>query len=176
MNSSDIDNKKSELRIWAKNKRKEIDIKLVSNLIIYKLLELAEYKNAHNIMIFYPLPNEIDLLELTKDKTKNFYLPKICGDELLCCPYDNSTKLQLSSFKTLEPTTKPCNKENLDLIIVPALACDKKNYRLGYGKGFYDRFLKDLTAIKIVCIPQKLVLENIYPNDFDIPVDKIITE
>ena len=64
----------------------------------------------------------------------------------------------------------------IDLVVVPALCCDKKNYRLGYGGGFYDRFLNDFCGIKIVCLPKKLLVDTVYPEEFDIPVDLVITE
>ena len=63
----------------------------------------------------------------------------------------------------------------IDLVIVPALAVDKNNYRLGYGGGFYDRFLRDKSVTKIVCIPKELIVESVYPEKFDIPVDIVVT-
>ena len=88
--------------------------------------------------------------------------------------YFNHT-MEKSCFKTKEPITNPVNKELLDLIIIPALAVDKNNYRLGYGGGYYDRFLIDMKAYKIVCVPNSFCVDTIYPNEFDIKIDKIIT-
>ena len=167
---------KSQIRKWAKELRKQIDIKSVSEVLVEKLKQTIEYKSAENIILFFPLENEIDLRELLKDKTKNFYLPKIDGKNLLCCPYNLDCELEESCYKTQEPTTQPCNKNILDLVIIPALACDKNNYRLGYGGGFYDRFLQDLRAKKIVCIPKQFLIDNVCAESHDIKVDMVITD
>lgn len=160
---------KTALRKWAKEERKKYSC---DSVLIKTLIETEEYKQAKNIMIFYPLKDEVNLLPLLKDKTKNFYLPKIDGKNLLCCPYSEGDELCESCFKTQEPKTS--NAINPDLVIVPALAVDKNNYRLGYGGGFYDRFLAQQKCKTIVCIPHQLVVETVYPEEFDVPVDKVI--
>lgn len=170
---------KQELRKWAKEVRSKLDIETLSGIFVQKLRQTEEYKNAKNIMIFYPLEDEVNLLSLTEDKTKNFYLPKIDGDNLLCCKFDKDTRLCESCFNTKEPVEK--NISAPDLVIVPALAVDKNNYRLGYGKGFYDRFLgvnnyDNYSPKTITCIPKQLITETVFPNEYDIPVDLIITD
>lgn len=163
---------KKELRIWAKNfgaLREERSCKLVE-----KLCQTIEYKQAQNVMIFYPLKNEVNLLSLLEDKSKHFFLPKIEGQNLLCCEYKNGDKVCHSCFKTVEPLSEPTDKNNIDLIVVPALCCDKNNYRLGYGGGFYDRFLADYKGKTIVCLPQELIVDTIFPDKYDLPVDLVI--
>ena len=167
-------NGKSDLRKWAKDERQKLEMSGLSKSLVVKLKELDEYKNSKNVMIFYPLNNEVNLLTLLDDRTKNFYLPKICGDELLCCPYEQNAELEYSCFKTKEPVSAPVEKSLLDLVIVPALAVDKSNYRLGYGRGFYDRFLADISCHKIVCIPKCLIVDTIYPEFNDIKMDTIV--
>ena len=166
---------KQQLRIWAKKERKKLDIKALSYEIVKKLQDTEVYKQAKNIMLFYPLKEEISLLSLLEDKTKNFYLPKIEGDNLLCCPYDLGDTLCESCFKTKEPLSNPISKDLIDLVIIPALAVDRNNYRLGYGGGFYDRFLANIDVLKIVCIPKILLVDTVFPELHDIKIDKIIT-
>ena len=148
----------------------------LSKKLTQKLTLLEEYKSAKNIMIFYPLKDEVDLLPLMKDKTKNFYLPKIEGENLVCCSFKEGEETCLSCFKTCEPKSKPCDKSLIDMVIVPALAVDKNGYRLGYGKGFYDRFLKDFSGIKAVCIPSELIVDDVFHEEHDVKTDMIITE
>ena len=168
-------NNKQQLRIWAKEERKKLDIPKISLELLHKLKETEEYRQAKNIMIFYPLKDEINLLGLLEDSDKNFYLPKIDGENLLCCFFSKDTELCESCFKTKEPTTEPVEKSLIDLVIVPALAVDKNNYRLGYGGGFYDRFLSGVNITKIVCVPKELLVETVYPEKHDIKIDKVIT-
>ena len=167
---------KQWLRKWAKSERAKLDILALSLKLAEKLRNCNEYKNAKNVMLFYPLENEVNLLDLLNDRTKNFYLPKIEGKNLLCCPYSENDELCISCFKTKEPLTMAVEKTIIDLVIVPALAVDKNNYRLGYGGGFYDRFLENMECVKISCIPNHLLVENIYPEKNDIPLDIVITE
>ena len=169
---------KTDLRIWAKTERSKLDISGISKKLAKNLINTKEYQQSKNIMVYYPLKNEVDLRLLFEDKTKNFYLPKVKDNELLCCPYKLEDKLYSSCFNTKEPFTEPIEIQNIDLIIIPALACDINNYRLGYGGGDYDRFLsnKKIKAKKIVCIPRELIVSTIYPEEFDIPVDKVITQ
>lgn len=168
-------NNKQQLRKWAKEERKKLDIEKISLEIVQKLKETDEYKKAKNIMIFYPLKDEINLLGLLEDFDKKFYLPKIEGENLLCCPFGKEDELCDSCFKTKEPATNPIEKGLIDLVIVPALAVDKNNYRLGYGGGFYDRFLVGVNVTKIVCIPKEFLFKTVFPEEHDIKIDKIIT-
>ena len=167
---------KKFLRQWAKSKRKELDMENISAILADKLVQTDEYKNSKNVMLFYPMPEEVNLLSLLNDNSKNFYLPRINGNELECCPYCRGDKLCESKFHTQEPICQACNKTDIDLVVVPALACDINGYRLGYGGGFYDRFLKDFKGIKVCCIPKELITENIYPEKHDIKIDLIITD
>ena len=166
---------KASLRQWAKEERKKLDIEKISRALAEKLVKTNEYKQAKNIMLFYPTEFEINLLSILKDKTKNFYLPKINGKELLCCPYSDGEETCLSCFKTCEPLTEPCDKSLIDLVIVPALCCDKKNYRLGYGGGFYDKFLKGISCKTLICIPEQFIVDTIFPEEHDIPVNTVIS-
>ncbi len=168
---------KKELRIKAKKIRNSLDIKTISENIVKNILDLKVYQEAKNVMIFYPLKYEIHLLALLNGN-KNFYLPRVNGSELLVCPYKTGDELIISKFNTKEPTSKPVNPNILDIIFVPALMiCDNFN-RLGYGGGFYDRFLSQnaTNATKIVAIPSQLRIENLPSESFDIKMDIIVTE
>lgn len=170
---------KKELRKNATKIRSSLNIKQISEAITDRILELEVYKKASNVMIFYPLVHEINLLGLlSKSPEKNFYLPKVHGKELLVCPYKMEDKLILSDFKTQEPATAPIKTEILDIIFVPALMVDKNFNRLGYGGGFYDRFLSKnaARAKKIVAIPNALITEHLPSEDFDIKIDIVINE
>ena len=166
-----MDNK-TDLRLRAKSIRKTLDIARLSENASEKIRQTELYKNVKNVLIFYPMRYEINLLELLKDN-KNFYLPKVCGSELLVCPY--SDKLVKSEFNVCEPCSNPVSAEIIELAIVPALMADKEGYRLGYGGGFYDRFLSGNPHIKtIVPIATELFVDKLPRENCDVPVDYVL--
>ena len=165
---------KTHIRTIFKEERKKLDIALISKDIVKNIRSSDFYKNAEHVMLFYPLKYEINLLDLLNDN-KNFYFPKVAGENLLVCPYDGSIRLEKSSLNIYEPVSEPVEAEILDLIFVPALAVDKNNFRLGYGGGFYDRFLKTIDVITAVPIYENFVVEELPHDDYDVRVDYIIT-
>lgn len=167
---------KIDLRIKAKSIRKYLNISKISSLAVSKIRDVDIYKEARNVLIFYPMRYEINLLDLLDDD-KNFYLPKVCGQKLFICPFKKGDKLEKSAcFNVNEPCTEPVDPNKLDLIIVPALMVDKNGYRLGYGGGFYDRFLGENSFIKtIVPIPKELFVEKLPVEIFDKKIDVVIT-
>lgn len=165
---------KIDLRVKAKNIRKGLDMENISRKLCENIRNLDEYKKAKHVLIFYPLENEVDTLDLISED-KNFYLPRIKYEDLEICPYKLGDELNSSSFKTKEPLTTPVSPEILDIIIVPALMADKNNYRLGYGKGFYDRLLLQTSATTILPIPKELVIEKLSIDSHDKKVDIVMT-
>lgn len=168
---------KEELREQAKQIRSLLPIEQISVKIVENLRMVNIYDAAEHIMIFYPLEHEIDLLPLLDDD-KSFYLPRVQGDELLVCPYKKGDELTTSAFGTKEPLTEPVDPGILNLVLVPALMVDKDFHRLGYGKGFYDRFLlkEELTALRIVPISSLLILNELPHDEHDAPIDIIVDE
>ena len=165
---------KSDIRLYAKNIRKTLDMKAKSEKIAKNIRKLECYKSAKNVMIFYPLEYEVDLLQLLEDD-KNFYLPKVQGDNLVVCPY--SDELTQSDLNIQEPCSAPVRPEILDLIVVPALATDFEKYRLGYGKGFYDRFLAQYPNIKTITpIPNELIMKKLPHEKYDVAISEIVTD
>lgn len=172
---------KEELREKAKQIRSLLHIDQISEKIVENILAFEMYQNAKNVMIFYPLKDEINILGLLKNNTygdKNFYLPKVQDEELVVCPYKAGDKLVDSKFKTKEPVTQPVDAGILDMIFIPALLVDRNFHRLGYGKGFYDKFLSKNApnATRVVPISSLLVRENLPSEDFDAPFDIIVDE
>lgn len=107
--------------------------------------------NVRYLHIYYPIPgkHEIDTLFITERirldyKEIQLILPK---SDLVSCTlkhicWDDSTPLAMNSWGITEPLSgKEVTAKKLDLIVIPLLACDVEGNRLGYGKGFYDRFL-----------------------------------
>lgn len=178
---SNITQNKDSLRKYCKNLRHELflknELEQISKAIVNNILKSDFFKNAKNIMLFYPLKEEINLLDLLRCEDKNFYFPKCEGKNLLICP--NCNKFSVNKYSILEPESNPIEDLSvLDLIFVPALCADKNFYRLGYGCGYYDRFLsnKNLRAKKIVPISEKFVCQKLPSDKFDIACDILVCE
>ena len=97
--------KKTSLRLKAKEIRSSLDIDNISNILTEKIRHLDIYKYSKNVMIFYPLKNEINLLRLLDDD-KNFFLPRMNGKTLECCPYKKGDSLNSVKFNIKEPKTE----------------------------------------------------------------------
>ena len=167
-------NEKTELRNKAKVVRKNLDTEKISVQLCCLVRENEAYRASKNVMMFYPKAEEFDFRALLSDD-KNFYLPRVSGDELEVCPYRIGDNLKKSEFGVLEPESDKVDPKVLDLVIVPALMADKNGYRLGYGGGYYDRFL-GANEVKTLCVlPKELVVDELPYDDYDIKIDYIIT-
>ena len=165
---------KNSLRKYAKDIRKNLFSDTVNSIANSRVRQSSLYKNSENILIFHPLKYEFNFLELLNDN-KNFFLPKVCDKKLQICPYKKEDKLIKSNLNICEPCTNPINPSQINLAIVPALMADKNRYRLGYGGGFYDRFLSDNPNIKTITVVFKaLFIEKLPHEEFDVKIDEII--
>ena len=101
------------------------------------------FQEAKTILLYYPKNNEVDVLPLFKryKREKTLLLPVTHRREMAAHPFEGNDKMHRGKFGIPEPTT-PAYEGAIDLIIVPAVAFDKRGYRLGRGGGFYDRFIK----------------------------------
>ena len=171
---------KSDFRKYAKEIRKSLDIEDISSKIIKKIENSKEFQNSKHILLFYPKEFEINLISLCEKygNDKKFYLPKVNGSDMLVCPYSCAEKLEISNFGVYEPCSIPVSPKIIDYAVIPCLCADKRGFRIGYGGGFYDRFLPNLSenCIKIIPVAKKLFFENIPTDDYDKPVNYVITE
>ena len=170
---------KEEFRRFCKLKRQNLFksgvLDTISKKAIEKIKDCKEFQNAHHIMTYYPLLSEINLNKLL-DEDKNFYLPRCNKNNIEVCPYKLGDKLVKSDFGVLEPISNAIDPKILDLVITPCIAADENGYRIGYGKGFYDKFFKknDIMATKIVVVPKELYFKQGPRNENDIKCNFVI--
>lgn len=152
-----------------------------SKLIAACLSQEEKFRQAKMIMAFYPIRQEVDIFPLLYQQfpEKTWLLPRV-QDHLHMCAVIFSPESQtiLSPFGIPEPAGDPVAPGAIDLVIVPGVAFDLKGYRLGYGRGYYDRFLPLLRANCTTCgvCFDVQVLGSIYPESHDVPVQMVITE
>lgn len=145
-------NKILEIRDSLNNNEKE----LIDNKIFNELINTDLYKRSINIFIYISFSNEINTRNIIekafKDK-KNVFIPKVYKDDKLmkAIKLNSIDELKKNSMGILEPIddSNYIEKENIDLIVVPGVVFDKECNRIGYGGGYYDRYLKDIKSKKI---------------------------
>lgn len=113
--------------------------------------------------------------ELIK-RGKQVYLPRVEGEEIVPVRYDGDRQsLKEGAFKILEPAGQAYGG-GFDAIIVPLLAINSRGYRLGYGGGFYDRFLKDKQCLKVGLGYYLQLTDEFIEDGWDVPLDYFICE
>ncbi len=172
---------KKSLRKYAKFLRQEINNKEKKERIItQKLLKLEQIKKSKNILVYISLKDEVSTEKLIKEllkENKNVYAPKIVNKTMDFYRITSLNELEYGKYNILEPTSKIKYKnDDHSSIIVPGLLFDKENNRLGYGCGYYDRFLENNNIYKIGICFKDFLVDKIETNEYDIKMDEVITE
>lgn len=174
---------KKELRKKYLDLRKEIINKEEKSNIIYnELIKLDILDKSNTIGIYSSMSEEVDTLKLIKYcliNKKEVLLPKINKDNTMNF-YKIESLSELSSvnkFGIREPISDIKN-DNMDLIIVPGVCFDGNLNRVGFGKGFYDKYLQEKDIYKIaICFDEQILrYEYIDIDKYDIAMDLIITD
>ncbi|MDD5022583.1 MAG: 5-formyltetrahydrofolate cyclo-ligase [Candidatus ainarchaeum sp.] len=173
MNKEEIRSKMKEL-LYSQSRE---DVKYKSEMIMNKLLSIKEFMEASSVSVYLSKPHEVDT---------NYTVEHLLGKKRLSVPVTNSkidlveftsfNDLVAGKFGILEPKTKSFIDYTPDLILIPGVAFDIKKNRLGYGKGFYDIFLKNKSITKIALAFDFQIVEKLPNEKHDIPMDLIITE
>ncbi|OGJ43912.1 5-formyltetrahydrofolate cyclo-ligase [Candidatus Peregrinibacteria bacterium RIFCSPLOWO2_02_FULL_48_14] len=149
---------------------------------IHKQLEnLKEWQSARTVLLYVSNEAEVDthaLLHDALEKNRRVFVPKTVGENLVICPLREWEDLKPGNFGILEPCeiVEEAHPESMDLILVPGLAFDRRGHRLGYGKGFYDKLLKNTRGFKVGLAFSEQVVEELPTEAHDVPLDLIITD
>ncbi len=185
MNS--ISNKKNILREKVLNQRSgisEVEWLKKSDQIIQLLEKTDFYKKAETVHTYISMNDRREvctdsLIEILLKDNKKVVVPKtnFSDTSLTHSELGSLTDLYKNKWGVREPeNVKPVDIDEIDLVIVPMAAADKKGNRLGYGKGFYDRFLARLHATKVGLIFEAFLFDEIPVESFDEKLDVIISE
>lgn len=179
--------RKQDIRKIIKRKREDLnrDIKEKLDVKIMDNFFNSEYISKSDVIFIYVSMeseiNTINMINKLLDMGKRVAVPKVISDkkEMVALEIKSLSELNESgAFGILEPDMSKKNiGDEVDLVIVPGLAFDKRGYRVGYGGGFYDKFLEKYNTIRRVCLCYNFqIIDNIPYEDFDEKVDVIITE
>lgn len=150
--------------------------------ILQNLLAMAEYRQADTIFTYVSTKEEVDtrnLLEHALSQKKTVAVPR-CLEKGIMKAYriTHLEELHPGKYGILEPSEE-CEELRpweIDLAVIPCVACSRNGIRLGYGGGYYDRYLPQTSACKIVLCRQQMLWDNVPQEPHDCPVDMVITE
>lgn len=151
-----------------------------SESIASKIELLPEFQQAKIVLAYWSMAGEVFTHDFVKKwaKSKLMLLPVIEGDLMVIKKFNPDKPLVLGSLKGLfEPTGDTfADTDSIDFIIVPGIAFDKKNNRLGRGKAYYDRFLIHTNAHKAGICFEFQFFDEVPADESDIKMDSVITE
>ena len=175
-------NKKESLRELLLERRDNTSfdlLKIASKKIQKRINKVYAFKDAQKIGLYYPIGSEIltqDIIQELISKGKEVFLPKVIGENMEFRKIEDFGSLEIGSFDIMEPKENCRVDNNLDIIIVPTVGISPSGVRLGYGHGFYDKFLAEKDIITISPVLEKQIIKNIPKSEHDINMDWIITE
>ena len=173
---------KKILREKYKAIRKNIKDKTFKEEIIKKKVLLLAH-NYQTIGIYVSLEDEVNTDEIIKEllkMDKKVYVPKVDGKRMDFYRIYSLDEIEISNNKyhLREPINleEKINPADVELMITPGLAFDMNNNRLGYGGGYYDRYLKDLSCFKVgICFKEQLI-DSLITDENDVLMDIVIND
>ncbi|NLW02768.1 MAG: 5-formyltetrahydrofolate cyclo-ligase [Clostridiaceae bacterium] len=183
-----MQDRKKEMRKALLERRKQLDHNSVlelSGAIQRKILDSRFFKECPVIMAYMPIQNEVRTGFIISEGLamgKTILLPRVADSERMeAVPVVNpDSELIKGALGIMEPhpSMPAADPRTIDLVILPGIAFDRKGHRLGFGAGYYDRFITHLKKDCILLAPAYdfQVLDQIPADDFDKPADLIITE
>ena len=175
-------NEKSNLRKILLERRNSLSydfIKIASKQIHGKLKQVEVFAKASNIGAYFPIGNEVrtqDIMQEILGNGKKLCLPRVIGESLSFRQISGFEDLEKSSFSVMEPKEECPVLDEIDVVLVPTVGITRNGVRLGYGHGYYDRFLSNTNTNTISLIFSKQIVKSIPFMENDIKVDWIVTE
>lgn len=176
------ENPKHDLRKSALATRESLDMGAISAVIQENIESWPVFGKAETVLFYYPYRHEVDLLPLAAaHPEKRWYLPAVTGEtQLSFFRYHPGAPLETGQYGIREPSrSEPLgDAPKGTLILIPGLMFDRQGYRLGYGKGYYDRFLSALTTPCQLAapVPEALLCDQLPHDPWDVKIPALITE
>lgn len=176
-----MDNSKKSLRKKYREIRKNISLKEEKdNRIFLKTIENEKIKSAKTILLYYSTKEEVDTISFIKyflSIDKKVALPKTESNKIIFYYIENIEDVIVGKYHILEPiSTNQVTNFSDSVCIVPGICFDLDNYRVGYGGGYYDRFLNNYSEYSIGITYQECITSKIEIDKYDKSVDIVITD
>jgi len=150
------------------------EVEAYSRSLIQKIKQHPLYQKAKVVGLFSAIKHEPDLSPLLKD-SKIWLLPKVSGDNLIYARYQSQSSLIKSELGILEPQGSKDESSTLDLVIIPGIAFDTKGNRIGFGKGYFDRFLSSHQLPYVIGVAYPFQMQKqIKTTKSDVPVNEVL--
>ena len=183
--TNDLRERKARLRAEVRTRRNEIppaERARLSGLVAERLLDVIDRLAPRTVMLFASFGSEIDtrgMIEAVDRAGRRIALPVVAGRDLRAVAFRPGDPVRVARYGAPEPEAAgELPAEAIDVVVVPGLAFDRQGYRVGYGRGYYDRFLTrtrpDARRIGIAFSAQTVA--DVPHGPSDRPVDCLITE
>lgn len=174
---------KKEIRKQYKmlrNKMSEMEVKEKSDRICQNIILSNLFQQVERIMAYAPLGNEVDIRPVMEEgwrQQKRIAFPKVFGDTMRYFEVSSFSQLEEGTFHVMEPVeTNPVDWKNA-LVLVPGVAFDRQGNRMGYGKGYYDRFFEEKSGCVKAGVAYELqVVDQLPTKENDLPMEYLVTE
>ena len=148
-----------------------------ADAVFAQVEQLQQFANARTIVAYWSLDDEVQTQRFVEKwyRKKRIFLPVVVGDELIFRQFTGMADMRKGAFGILEPTGAALTDTTaIDLVIVPGVAFDLQNNRMGRGRGFYDRALQQSSAFKIGVAFNCQIFKQIPTFETDIPMDLVV--
>ncbi len=187
----EIRSEKNRLREEYKIKRANIEPskkRILDTKICERFLSLASFRFSDTLLMYYPLEGEVNVTPIAEAALalgKKVAYPK-CDSKNLTMKFhfvESLSELKKGYYGINEPSEnnpvydiKDENIHSGTICLIPALVYDKCGYRIGYGKGYYDRYLAHFKGAKAGIVYGDFIIDNLPRGRFDLAVDYILSE
>lgn len=150
--------------------------------IVTRVINLPEYRNSRTVFCYVGTADEINTMPLLLDalkKGKRVGVPRCLGKGIMkVFEIQSLYDLEKGSFGILEPKEdcKVIEPDEIDMGCIPCLSCTRTGIRLGYGGGFYDRYLTGTSFPRVILCREQLISDELPVEEHDQRMDVVVTE
>ena len=150
-----------------------------SRKIHANIKRISDFRLATKIGLYYPAGSEVLTQRMIQEAISNgltVCLPRIVGERLEFRKINDFSSLEPGIFDIMEPKDNCPVAERMEVLVIPAVGISVDRHRIGYGRGFYDRYLENNNIVKIALCFQKQIVRAMPYEEHDVKMDYAVTE